>query len=174
MPIKTFVKKLFPVILRNSKTDPAQKWFSSSKPITKSYTNWQNAADHPFCHADECEYHNTSYNRFDAFLNTQNNPSIRIDQRMTNSASETVERNWRFLKSLLRALEYLRRQRLALRGRRDDGAELGDDVINKGNFKALLDVMSHTDEALRNNLETCARNSTYILKTTQNALVACK
>ena len=48
---------------------------------------------------------------------------------MTNSASETVERNWRFLKSILRALEYLGRQGLALRGRRDDGAELGDDYF---------------------------------------------
>ena len=48
---------------------------------------------------------------------------------MTNSASETVERNWQFLKSILRALEYLGRQGLALRGRRDDGAELGDDYF---------------------------------------------
>ena len=59
---------------------------------------------------------------------------------MTNSAFETVERNRRFLKSTLR----------------DDGAVLVDNVIGKGNFKALFDVMSHTDEPLRNHLETHA------------------
>ena len=71
---------------------------------------------------------------------------------MTNSASEAVKRNRRFLKSILRALEYLGCQGLALRWRRDDGAALGDNAINKGNFKALLDVMSHTDEPLRNHV----------------------
>ena len=145
----------------------------AAKLITTPYTNWRKATNYLFSHADECEYHKTSHNKFDAFLNTQNNPSIRIDQRMTNSASETVERNRRFLKSILRALEYLGRQGLALRGCRDDGAALGDDAINKDNFKALLDVMSHTDDPLRNHLETCARNSTYISKTTQNALLEC-
>ena len=154
-------------------SDTAENGSRAAKLTATPYTDWKKATDHLFSHTDECEYHKTSYNRFDAFLNTQNNPSIRIDQRMTNSTSKTVETNRRFLKSILRALEYLRRQGLALRGRRDDGAALGEDAINKGNFKALLDVMSHTDEPLRNHLETCSRNSTYISKTTQNALLEC-
>ena len=62
---------------------------------------------------------------------------------------------------------------MALQGRRDDGAALESDGINKGNFKTLLDFMSHTDEPLRNHLKKCARNSTYISKTTQNTLLAC-
>ena len=89
----------------------------AAKLITALYTNWRKATDYLFSYADECEYHKTSYNRFDAFLNTQNNPSICIDQQMTNSASETVERNRRFVKSILRVLEYLGRQALDLRGR---------------------------------------------------------
>ena len=60
---------------------------------------------------------------------------------------------------------------MALQGRRDDGAALGDYAINISNFKPLLDVMSHTDEPLRNHLETCTRSSTYITKTTLNALL---
>ena len=75
---------------------------------------------------------------------------------MTNSAFETVERNRRFLKSALRELEYLGCQGLFTQRRRDDGAVLVDNVISKGNFKALFDVMSHTDEPLRNHLETHA------------------
>ena len=62
---------------------------------------------------------------------------------------------------------------MALRGRRDDGAALGDDAIKKGDFKALLDVMMHTDDPLRNHLKTCARNFTYISKTTLNVLLEC-
>ena len=118
-----------------------------AKLITTPYTNWKKATDYLFSHADECEYHKTLYNRFDAFHNTQNNPSIRIDQRMINSASETFGRNKRFLKSILRVLEYLERQGLALQGRRDDGAALGDDAINKGNLKRYL-ILCRTPASL--------------------------
>ena len=144
-----------------------------AKLITTLYTKRRKAIDYLLSHVDECEYHKTSYNRFDAFVNTQKNPSIRIDQGMTNSASEMLERNRRFLKSIFCTLECLGRQGLALRGRRDDGAVLGDDAIKKGDFKALLDVMTHTDDPLRNHLKTCAKNFTYISKTTQNALLEC-
>ena len=147
--------------------------FRTAKRITTSYTNWRKAKDYLFSHADECEYHKTSYNRFDAFLDTQNNPSSRIDQRLIRCVSEKVERNRRFLQSILRALEYLGRHVLVIQGRRDDGAVLGDNAISKGNFKALFNLMSHTDEPLRNHLETCARNLPYISKTTQNALLEC-
>ena len=140
--------------------------FGAAKLIKTPYTNWRKATDYLFSHADECEDHKMSYNRLDAFLNTQNNPSFRIYQEMPNSACETVESNRRFLKFILRALQYLGRQGLALQGRGDDRAALRDDAINKGNFKMLLDVMSHTDQHLQNHLETCSRNSTYISKTT--------
>ena len=140
---------------------------------TTSYTNWRKAKDYLFSHADECEYHKTSYNRFDAFLDTQNNPSSRIDQRMISCVSEKVERNRRFLQSILRALEYLGRHVLVIQGRRDDGSVLGENAISKSNFKALFNLMSRTDKPLRNHLETCARNFTYISKTTQNALLEC-
>ena len=90
---------------------------------------------------------------------------------MTHSASEMTERNWWFLKSILHALEYLGRQGLALWGCRDDRAALGDNAISKGNFKALLDVVLHTDKPLHNCLKTCTRNSTYISRMTQNALL---
>ena len=140
--------------------------FGAAKLIKTPYMNWTKATDYLFSHADECEDHMMSYNRLDAFLNTQNNPSFRIYQQMPNSACETVESNRRFLKFILRVLQYLGRQGLALQGRRDDRAALRDDAINKGNFKVLLDVMSHTDQHLQNHLETCSRNSTYISKTT--------
>ena len=94
-----------------------------------SYTNWSRAKDYPFSHADDCKYRKTSYNKCDAFLDSQNNLSIRIDQRITKSASKTVKRNRQFLKSVLRSLEYLERQGLVIQGRRDDGTVLGDNGI---------------------------------------------
>ena len=45
--------------------------------------------------------------------------------------------------------------------------------INKGNLKALLYVISHNNKPLRNHLETCAKNSTYISKRNLNALLEC-
>ena len=84
--------------------------FGAAKLIKTPYMNWRKATDYLFSHADECEDHKMSYNRLDAFLNTQNNPSFRIYQQMPNSACETVESNRRFLKFILRVLQYLGRQ----------------------------------------------------------------
>ena len=59
---------------------------SRAAKLTKTpYTNWRKAKDYLFSHAEECEYHETFLNRFDSFLDTQNNPSICIGQRMTYS-----------------------------------------------------------------------------------------
>ena len=68
----------------------------TAKLIITPYTDWRKATDYLFSHADECEYHKTSFNRFDAVLYTQNNPSIRIDQRMTNNASNTLKKTDEF------------------------------------------------------------------------------
>lgn len=145
--------------------------------IKRPYTNWKNATSDLKIHAS-LGYHRASMARMTAFISTAKNTASRIDYRISVQHAERVEKNRRFLKSILRALEYLGRQGLALRGHRDDGRVLTDSdsedaAISKGNLKALLEVMCDTDQNLRDHLETCARNATYISKTTQNELLDC-
>ena len=140
--------------------------------IEAPYQNWKKALEDFKTHS--ClEYHKDSMARMQAFLSTSENTASRIENKITSNAAATIERNRRFLKSILRVIEYLGRQGLALRGHRDDGNINDDEVINKGNFKALLNVMCDTDEPLRSHLETCKKNATYISKTTKNSLLDC-
>ena len=41
------------------------------------------------------------------------------------------------------------------------------------NFKALTMLMSEFDKTLKDRIESCARNATYLSKTTQNDLLSC-
>ena len=49
----------------------------------------------------------------------------------------------------MRALHYFGRQGLALRGKCDDGNPTNEDVIDKGNFKELFNVMCESNDRLR-------------------------
>ena len=42
-----------------------------------------------------------------------------------------------------------------------------------GNFKALVNLVSRTDDDLREHLESCKKTASYISKTTQNDLLDC-
>ena len=61
---------------------------------------------------------------------------------------------------------------MALRGHRDDATNL--DKTHQENFKSLLDFQIDAgDVHLKEHLETCAKNASYISKTTQNELLEC-
>lgn len=106
-----------------------------------------------------------------AFMESRKKPSSHVDQILSVSAVEQVKKNRIFSESVLRCLELYGRQGIALRGHRDDGVL--DDNINMGNFKALLHLLSRTDENLREHLQATTRNATYTSKTTQNGLLQC-
>lgn len=141
--------------------------------LTEPYRKWKDAMQDCRDHSN-LEYHKNSFARMKAFQETFANPSHRVDHSITTQMSKVVESNRTFLSSVLRAIEYLGRQGLALRGNADDGDLLNDDgIINKGNFRELLSLMCVTDEHLRTHLEKSLRNATYISKTTQNKLLGC-
>ena len=60
-----------------------------------------------------------------------------------------------------------------MRGHRDDGPLLDEASSNRGNFKELIMLMSEFDKTLKDRIESCARNTTYLSKTTQNDLLSC-
>ena len=60
-----------------------------------------------------------------------------------------------------------------MRGHRDDGPLFDEACSNRGNFKELIMLMSEFDKTLKDSIESCARNTIYLSKTTQNDLLSC-
>ena len=151
---------------------PARQGSRAKNLITAPYRNWKDAQE-DFREHSSLEYHKISLARMQAFQETFKNPSSRIDHSISSQTAVTVQRNRKFLKSILAAIRYLGRRGQALRGNRDDGMIGEGDDGNEGNFRELLSLMCETDESLRTHLETCQRTATYISKTTQNDLLDC-
>ena len=58
-------------------------------------------------------------------------------------------------------------------GQHEDGPLFDEAANNRGNFKELIMLMSEFDKTLKDRIESCARNATYLSKTTQNDLLSC-
>ncbi|XP_078679498.1 52 kDa repressor of the inhibitor of the protein kinase-like [Branchiostoma floridae x Branchiostoma belcheri] len=140
--------------------------------VKRPYTNWKDAKADMQDHDAKCQYHKNSLAKMTAFVETMQNPDRRIDLSMSSQSAERVEKNRAFLVSVLKCLELCGRQGFALRGHRDDST--ADPFSNKGNFHALLQLrVDAGDVALKEHLDTCARNATYVSKTSQNQLLDC-
>ena len=157
---------LFPV--------PSHRGNRANVLITSPYQNWKDAKTDLTNHAT-LQYHLDSKEKMDAFVQTMQKPQRRVDQILSQDAMQTVNRNRKFLESIIRCLELCGRQGIALRGHRDDGnpMEEKEKDTNVGNFKALIGLVSRTDEDLKKHLETCPKTATYMSKTTQNDLLQC-
>jgi hypothetical protein len=84
---------------------------------------------------------------------------------MSSNAANLIERNKLILKSLIKNIEFCGRQGIALRGHREE-VDCNSTTVNKGNFQALIQLrIDSGDTALKEHLNTCPRNATYISKT---------
>ena len=54
-----------------------------------------------------------------------------------------------------------------MKGRRDDVPMLEEGSIKRGNFKHLIWLISEFDKTLKDNIESCAQNPTFLPKTIQ-------
>ena len=79
-----------------------------------------------------------------------------------------IKDNKHIFGQIVRAILYLTKQGLALRGHRENLRE----ESNPGNFLALMKVFSQTDEILRSHLEKPrAKNATYLSSSSQNEII---
>ena len=94
-----------------------------------------------------------------------------MDKHSQNEISENRAR----LKPIIETIMFSGKQNLPLRGHRDDGNTIVENealLAKEGNFRALLQYRIQSgDEALKQHLEKCNKNSTYISKTIQNQLI---
>ena len=110
--------------------------------ITQLYRNWKDAREDLSKYA-VLHYHKGSMEKLESLNSCCENPNVRIDQSVTKASTEVVNRDRKYLSSILRATEYCGRQGTALRGHRDDGPLFNDEglTVNRGNFNEL--VISH-------------------------------
>ncbi|XP_062508479.1 52 kDa repressor of the inhibitor of the protein kinase-like [Corticium candelabrum] len=140
----------------------------SEQTILPFRKDWKNliadAAEH-----ESTQYHRNAAAKLLAFLSTDKHPSERIDLMQSQAATERVSANRCILLSVLRCLELAAREGVALRGHRDD---LTYDHSPQGNFMAFVKfAIDSGDIVLKEHLECCSRNATYMSKTTQNDLM---
>ena len=139
--------------------------------VKKPYTNWKIAKEDLKIHS-VTETHVLSTAKKTAFMKTYMKPDEHIDNIMSKHVKDTVQKNRKFRTSIIKCIKLCGRNGMALRGHRDDSTML--DKIYQGNFKSLLDFrVDAGDIHLKEHLETCARNASYISKTTQNQLLEC-
>ena len=136
--------------------------------VVRLHRDWKNliadAAEH-----ESTQYHRNAAAKLLAFLSTDKHPSERIDLMQSQAATERVSANRCILLSVLRCLELAAREGVALRGHRDD---LTYDHSPQGNFMAFVKfAIDSGDIVLKEHLERCSRNATYMSKTTQNDLM---
>ncbi|CAF1397023.1 unnamed protein product [Rotaria magnacalcarata] len=95
-----------------------------------------------------------------------------MDKRAQNEIKENRAR----LRPIIETIIFCGKQNIALRGHRDDGNKIEENGIfsaNDGNFRALLQYrIQSSDEVLRQHLEKCNKNASYISKTIQNQIIS--
>ena len=136
---------------------PAHQGSRAKLLIAEPYKNWKDAkAD--LSHHASLQYHQDSLVIMKNFIKTMENPAARVDNCISTEVETRVISNRKFLRTVIRAVEYCSRHGIALRGHRDDS-----DIFN-WNFKELLLLMAESDTNLENYLKTCTSNALYISK----------
>ena len=79
--------------------------------------------------------------KMDAFVSTYMQPSSKISFILCTTGKEIVEKNRRFLTSIVKCLEFCERHGVTLRSHRDEST--APDKRQQGNFKGILDF--HVD-----------------------------
>ena len=101
-----------------------------------------------------------------AFIDTYLKPDECIDNVMNKHVKDAVQKNRKFLTSIIKCIELCGRNGMALRGHRDDATNL--DKTHQGNFKSLLDFRIDVDDVhLKEHLETCKKCLVYFKNNTK-------
>ena len=106
-------------------------------------------------------------------------PESDIQAVYNTNIRKEAEENRRLLKPIISTVIFMGRNGLPFRGHRDDGKlqtvdETEDVDACSGKFRALLQFrVASGDSHLRQHLENCKGNATYISKTAQNSIISC-
>ena len=127
--------------------------------------NWVKLSDALAPHA-KLKYHRNAMQAADTLRTTVDNPDARLDVIVSSVLQDRIANNRHILQEIVRAILYLTKQGLPLRGHREQNS-------NPGNFLALLKDRACTDSILKQDLEQpAARNATYTSPRSQNDVIS--
>lgn len=136
--------------------------------INKSFSNWVKLGDTLSKHS-KLSYHQDSVAKADSLKSTVENPSSRVDVMTNRVVQQQMKDNNHLLRQIVRAILFLARQGLALRGDKEYNT---DSKTNQGNFLALLKLFSENDPLLHSHLHSPrAKNATYLSPKIQNEVI---
>ena len=122
-------------------------------------------------HTGKC-HHKDAVVKSEEFLRMMTHQWSDIRTQLNQAMTDRVNSNRLKLTSIFKTIEFCGRQKLALRGHRDNSTDIERDLSgseNHGNFLALLKFrVDAGDTVLGEHLATSARNATYTSPVIQN------
>lgn len=120
------------------------------------------------------DYHKFSILKADDFKNVVESAEKSVVVKLNLNVQKQIEENRKKLIPIINTIFLCGRQNFPLRGHRDDGDLIQNSVNNEGNFRELLKFrIDSGDDVLKNHLQNCPKNASFISKTTQNDLIDC-
>ena len=115
------------------------------------------------------QYHLTAMERASKFIANFLNPEGRIDSSLAEAGSKNFQFNSKILPTIVEAVIFCARQRIALQGSHQDKVDYSSEPTqNQGNFVAVLRLL---DSTLDGHFKHGARNALYTSKTVQNEVL---
>ena len=135
--------------------------------VNVPFRNWVKLSESLAAHAKHT-YHAHCMDEADTFRAVVDNPDSRLDVMVRTVLQDRLTTNKHILQQIVRAILYLTKQGLALRGHREGISSSS----NPGNFLALLKNQAANDAVLKKHLEQpLARNGTYLSPRSQNDIM---
>ena len=118
---------------------------------------------------DQLSYHRDAVVRSLSLCHNMEQPESSLPYKISTMNKEMYEKNYSILKNVVRSVIFCGKQNVPLRGHRDNSTSTAP---NKGNFLALLQLMSENDVVLKEHLEQGKKNARCTSKTIQNEIIS--
>ena len=161
---------LFPEQPRRGDSQGAKPGVLVLFPYQKPYTKALGKDGILVCH-EKSAMHQHAAEQADLFKHNFRNPDQRIDSRLIKHKAQQEKENKEILRQIVLAVEFLAKQGLPLRGDRDDKVDFAHEDINRGNFIAVLQLLSKGNISLQKHLQIAKQNANYTSKTIQNEII---
>lgn len=144
-----------------------------SQLVTSGYKKWKKATEDFMDHAAAAS-HRESILSADAFVKSFKTGQLEVVNLIRKHATKEAEQNKRNLISIIKAILFLGRQGIPLRGHLEQGRIITEAPIthNDGNFRAFLrhQAMEY-DEELKQHLKNAPLNAQYTSPSIQNEIL---
>ena len=118
------------------------------------------------------QYHLSAMDRASTFISNFLHPERRIDSSLLEASSKNFEFNSKILPTIVDAVIFCARQRIALQGCHQDKIDYcSEPTQNEGKFVAVLRLLAKNNPTLDDHLRNGPRNALYTSKTVQNEIL---